>query len=427
GFALNDLERVEELMRAIGDEVAAIVVAPVQDVVADTSFLRALRELADRHGSWLVFDEVVTGFRMARGGMQELTGVPADVVCLGKALGNGFPIAAVAGPRRSMRHLRTFRYGMTAQRDALSLAAANACLQVYEREDVPAHLARIGARLRERFVAAVDEHGVDWQLTGAPQWPHLKVGPHGGLTADAVLALVFETAQRRGIYLSSPRIWSCYAHREADADALADALAAAMALTREAGERGLPDFVERPVYQRLDRNHERAREERTWRDEPIASPFSTLAGTVTLSGAVRGHEANAALHEGGVRLSLGSCQGDRRPNGTATCAVFGNRPVAGDCRVLASYEIRVAELRNATVECVLAINDVEGGGHRSVSNAWSLVLGAWLHVAAKARRHRTPSYQHPEGATLVMERRSGAWHAELRSGTMTLRLPVPGG
>lgn len=97
----NDLDSVERAFKEVSGEVAAIIVEPVACnmglVLPDPSFLKGLRELCDKYSSLLIFDEVVTGFRVARGGAQELYGVEADVTTLGKAIGGGFPIGAVGG------------------------------------------------------------------------------------------------------------------------------------------------------------------------------------------------------------------------------------------------------------------------------------------------------------------------------------------
>lgn len=102
----NNLESVEKLLSSYKDEIAGIIVEPVAGnmgcIAPVAGFLSGLRELADKYGSVLIFDEVMTGFRLAAGGAQELYGVQADLVTLGKIIGGGFPVGAVAGPDRLM-------------------------------------------------------------------------------------------------------------------------------------------------------------------------------------------------------------------------------------------------------------------------------------------------------------------------------------
>jgi glutamate-1-semialdehyde 2,1-aminomutase len=105
----NDTARVEELFAELGDRVACVLVEPIAGnmgvVPATAAFLASLRALTTAHGALLVFDEVMTGFRVARGGAQELTGITADLVTLGKILGGGLPVAAYAGPAALMQRV----------------------------------------------------------------------------------------------------------------------------------------------------------------------------------------------------------------------------------------------------------------------------------------------------------------------------------
>ena len=105
----NDVEQIEDLLRVNEGEVAAIIVEPVAGnmgcVLPENNFLQKLRALCDKHGTLLIFDEVMTGFRLAFGGAQELFGVKADLVTYGKVIGGGLPVGAFAGPKHIMEHL----------------------------------------------------------------------------------------------------------------------------------------------------------------------------------------------------------------------------------------------------------------------------------------------------------------------------------
>jgi glutamate-1-semialdehyde 2,1-aminomutase len=104
----NDSETVEELFRIFPDDIAAIIVEPVAAnmglVLPDSGFLEQLRDICTTYGALLIFDEVMTGFRVALGGMQERTGIHADLTCLGKIIGGGLPVGAYGG-RREIMHL----------------------------------------------------------------------------------------------------------------------------------------------------------------------------------------------------------------------------------------------------------------------------------------------------------------------------------
>src|SRR4029453_18883034 len=105
----NDPGRVEETFREMGDQIAAVIVEPVAANMGVVSpvpgFLEGLRTLSTDHGALLVFDEVITGFRLAAGGAQSVFGVTPDLTCLGKVMGGGFPCAGFGGRRDVMEHL----------------------------------------------------------------------------------------------------------------------------------------------------------------------------------------------------------------------------------------------------------------------------------------------------------------------------------
>lgn len=108
----NDLEFFRSLMAERGDEIAAVIVEPLQRIIPPLpGFLECLREECTKHGAVLIFDEVVTGFRLAYGGAQEVYGVIPDVCTLGKIIGGGFPLAVIAGKAEIMAHFDASKVG----------------------------------------------------------------------------------------------------------------------------------------------------------------------------------------------------------------------------------------------------------------------------------------------------------------------------
>ncbi|NBC58048.1 MAG: glutamate-1-semialdehyde 2,1-aminomutase [Bacteroidetes bacterium] len=105
----NNLDEVKSIIKANKDEIAAIILEPVAGnmgcIIPKESFIKGLRELCDEHDIVLIFDEVMTGFRLAKGGAQETLGIKADLVCFGKVIGGGLPVGAFAGPQHIMSHL----------------------------------------------------------------------------------------------------------------------------------------------------------------------------------------------------------------------------------------------------------------------------------------------------------------------------------
>ncbi|MGD9635369.1 MAG: aspartate aminotransferase family protein [Pirellulales bacterium] len=164
----NDLAVARELITRHADQLAAVIVEPLQRCVTpEPGFLAGLRELTRSSGVLLAFDEVVTGFRLAYGGAQEYYGVVPDLVAYGKALGGGLPIGAFGGAREIMELVREDRMGRdtyvwtasTLGGNPVSSAAASAALDIFREETCYATLHHLGRYLRagiERVLADFD-------------------------------------------------------------------------------------------------------------------------------------------------------------------------------------------------------------------------------------------------------------------------------
>jgi len=164
----NDLEAVERAFEAHPGEIACAIVEPVAGnmgvVPPQPGFLEGLRALCDRHEALLIFDEVITGFRLAYGGEQERTGVMPDLTALGKVIGGGLPVAAFGGPRRLMERMApagdVYQAG-TLSGNPLAMAAGIAMLDaIAATEGVYERLEELGARLEAGLERAASEAGV---------------------------------------------------------------------------------------------------------------------------------------------------------------------------------------------------------------------------------------------------------------------------
>ncbi len=165
----NDLDELREIFARSGAEIAAVILEPVAHnmpgVLPRPGFLEGLREICDQAGSLLIFDEVITGFRHALGGYQAISGVLPDLTTLGKGLGNGFPVAAVAGRRRFMERFNTTRdgdvhFGGTYNGNAVAATAGLATIEVLEREPVHEHIFALGERMRQGLEEMTKRVGV---------------------------------------------------------------------------------------------------------------------------------------------------------------------------------------------------------------------------------------------------------------------------
>jgi glutamate-1-semialdehyde 2,1-aminomutase len=188
----NDLDACAALFDAHGGEIACVFVEPVAGnmgcVLPRSGFLEGLRELCDAAGALLVFDEVMTGFRVARGGYMELTRVRPDLVTLGKVLGGGLPLAAYGGRADLMRKMSpegdVYQAG-TLSGNPLAVAAGIATLRALDRPGVYDELERAGARLETGLAEAARAAGLSLHVgrQGSMLCPYLSARPVEDLAA----------------------------------------------------------------------------------------------------------------------------------------------------------------------------------------------------------------------------------------------------
>lgn len=225
---LDDDQALEEAFAAHGDRIAAVILEPVPAnnglLVQRPEWVRHARELCDRHGALLIFDEVICGFRFGYGGASRLLGVEPDLVTLGKIVGGGLPLGAVAGPGKVLDQLApigpVYQAGTMAG-NPVAVAAGLTTLRILARGDVYAHLETLGARLH----AALPH----WVRVGPVFWPWLGEGAPPR-TDDAIPSAVrepysrlFAAALDAGIYLPPSAFevgFLCAAHTVEDIDRL---------------------------------------------------------------------------------------------------------------------------------------------------------------------------------------------------------------
>ncbi|HLS64280.1 MAG TPA: aminotransferase class III-fold pyridoxal phosphate-dependent enzyme [Ruania sp.] len=210
----NDLAAVEQVLMSHPGQVAAVVVAANYANMADgRTFYPRLRALLDQHGTLLITDEIVTGFRLALGGTNEYFDVGADLAVYGKGMANGMPIAVYAGRREVMAACGPGRVvvSSTFGGETLSLAAAAACLDTYTNADVVGHLWRQGTALQDGLNSIFRDRGVPLALTGLPPCPAFT---STGEQPD-LLDLFFRASYRYGVSLGQVPYVN-YSHTEAD-------------------------------------------------------------------------------------------------------------------------------------------------------------------------------------------------------------------
>jgi glutamate-1-semialdehyde 2,1-aminomutase len=232
----NDIERAVAIIEKHASELAAVMVEPLQRVLLpEPGFLAAIREVTRRHGIVLIFDEIVTGFRIALGGAQERYGVVPDMATYGKAVSGGFPLAILAGradvmsvlDARTQPKSKVVWATNTLNGNPICTAAGVAALDALSQPGVYEHLHHIGGRLRAGIVAAGERHGFDVQAPGEDAVFGVRFNARRPLrnwldltTADKELGLRWALELlRRGLLVNpNEKFYISIAHTDDDVD-----------------------------------------------------------------------------------------------------------------------------------------------------------------------------------------------------------------
>ncbi|HLW95891.1 MAG TPA: aminotransferase class III-fold pyridoxal phosphate-dependent enzyme, partial [Solirubrobacteraceae bacterium] len=208
----NDLAALEAALSA--HEVAAVVME-LPGTEPDEGYLQAAIDATHRHGALFVLDEIVTGFRYALGGAQELYGIRPDLACYGKGVANGYPLSAIVGSAAAMEAFEEIFFSMTYSGETVSLAAALATLDVIESEPVLEHIWARGEQLRGGVRRLGEQVSFDVSLGGNPPRSGITFGGSYDAAPIELRALFLQEAHKRGVLFGVP-IFPTYSHTEAD-------------------------------------------------------------------------------------------------------------------------------------------------------------------------------------------------------------------
>jgi glutamate-1-semialdehyde 2,1-aminomutase len=237
-FSYNDLDSLHEVFRQHPDEIACVIMEPMNREFPKPGFLDKCQELAHKNGALFILDEIVTGFRFAPGGAQEYFGVIPDLCCLGKGMANGFPLSAVAGKAEYMRRFEDVHFSYTFGGECLSLAAAYATLNKIQQGKVAEYLYKIGQLLKSQIDSLIFTCDMEDIVTisGHPAWTFLNFRPCNGYDDYEIKTFFLQEAFARGI-LTTGTHNMCYAHGEKEVDRLIEVYKEVLPLTKEAVEK----------------------------------------------------------------------------------------------------------------------------------------------------------------------------------------------
>ena len=241
-FAYNDIASLQTIFDRYPGQVAAVIMEPVSIEEPRDDFLAKVKDLAHRNGALVIFDEVITGFRLSLGGAQEYYGVAPDLACFGKAMANGFPLAAVVGTKEIMEVFDEIFFSFTFGGEAVSLAAARATLREFMTRDVIGVLWEHGQKLQEGVNVLAQQIGLGKVVKCKGLPPRTVVQFEERTDAGPLLlkSLLQQEMVQRGI------LWAgyhnvCFSLTETDILDILRAYRAALPVLKQALDSGVPE------------------------------------------------------------------------------------------------------------------------------------------------------------------------------------------
>ncbi len=240
-FKYNNLEQLENLMTTHGRETAAIIMTPFghpnheKMQIPKPGFLEGVREIADKYGAVLIYDEIRTCFRLSMGGAQKLYGVVPDLTVLGKALANGYPISVVTGKKDVMMAAADKLFiSSTFFPNSDAFIAALKTIEILERDNVLDNIWKKGERFMKRIQAVIDKHDVGAELTGVAPMFNItfkkdETGAYKDKRKDFYIQLI-----RRGFFFSPyHHAYISFRHTEEDLELTFNAIDESLAFIKE--------------------------------------------------------------------------------------------------------------------------------------------------------------------------------------------------
>lgn len=220
-FKYNDIESLSSLLEKYHNQFAAIILEPMNFIYPKKGFLEGVRALADKHNIILIFDEICTGLRYAKGGAQELFGVQPDLCVLGKGLANGFPLSALLGRKKIMEMCSEIFFSGTFGGEAVSLAAAKQVLTMVRDRDILEKIRTIGQKVILGVEKIILDNRLDKiiSISGHPSWSFITINGRDETETMLVKTLFLQEMFNHGVLILFTHNIS-YAHSQADVDYL---------------------------------------------------------------------------------------------------------------------------------------------------------------------------------------------------------------
>jgi len=234
-FEYNNIESLKKLFDENRDSIAAVIMEPAGVIEPEDGFLKEVKEITHKNGALLIFDEIVTGFRLSFGGAQEYYDVTPDLTCVGKAMANGMPLSAVVGKREVMGLFDDIFFSFTFGGEALSLAASVATINEIEEKNVIVHLWKQGEKLKDGYNSIAKKYDLEerTECIGLPPRTLITFKDSSGNDSLEIKTLFQQEAIKRGILFCGVQN-ICYSHSDEDIKATLNAYEGAFGVIKKA-------------------------------------------------------------------------------------------------------------------------------------------------------------------------------------------------
>ena len=242
-FNYNRIDELENIIER-NDDVGVIVMEPIRNHEPENNFLGRVREISNKIGAILIFDEITSGWRLNIGGAHALYNVEPDIAVYGKAMSNGFPMAAVIGKKDVMEVAQDTFISSTYWAERIGPTAALASINKMKERDVPQHLIKIGKKVKDGWKSIASEQGICIEVSGIDPLGHFDFKYENPL----VLKTLFTQMMLENGFLASTAFYASYAHREEHVERYIEMSDDVFKLIAESIDKGGPEkFLKGPV------------------------------------------------------------------------------------------------------------------------------------------------------------------------------------
>jgi glutamate-1-semialdehyde 2,1-aminomutase len=236
-FRYNQLEELKSILESNRNEIAAIVMEPIRNEHPILGFMEGVRRLADEAGAILIVDEISAAFRMNTGGAHLVLGMDPDMAVFSKALGNGYPMAAIIGKSAVMEAAQRSFISSTYWTERIGPVAALATIKKHRKYDVGKHLTKIGQAVQNGWRELFEKHGIKAHIGGIPAMSHFTFDHEKAL----VLKALFVQAMLEKGFLATTGFYAMFAHQEEHVKAYLAAVDQVLPFLNEALSSGHPE------------------------------------------------------------------------------------------------------------------------------------------------------------------------------------------